>query len=51
MSASTKLVDKLEGMENFRAWKYRIELILEENDLTKFIKENVPEPEEEATKE
>jgi hypothetical protein len=32
MSASTKLVDKMEGVENFRAWKYRIGLILEEND-------------------
>jgi hypothetical protein len=51
MSASTKLVDKLEGVENFRAWKYKIGLILEENDLAKFIKENVPEPEEEAAKE
>jgi hypothetical protein len=51
MSASTKLVDKLEGVENFRAWKYKIGLILEENDLTKFIKENVPEPEEEVAKE
>jgi hypothetical protein len=48
MSASTKLVDKLEGVENFRAWKYKIGLILEENDLAKFIKENVSEPEEEA---
>jgi hypothetical protein len=51
MSASTKLIDKLEGVENFHAWKYRIGLILEENDLAKFIKENVPEPEEEASKE
>jgi hypothetical protein len=51
MSASTKLVDKLEGVENFRAWKYKIGLILEENDLAKFIKENVPEPEEDAAKE
>ena len=50
MSASTKLVDKLEGVENFRAWKYRIALILEENDLAKFIKENVLEPEEDAAK-
>jgi hypothetical protein len=39
MSASTKLVDKLEGMENFCAWKYRIGLILEENDLARFVKE------------
>ena len=44
MSASTKLVDKIEGMENFCAWKYRIRLILEENDPTRFIKEEVPEP-------
>jgi DNA repair ATPase RecN len=51
MSASTKLVDKLEGVENFHAWKYIIGLILEENDLAKFIKENVPEPEENAAKE
>jgi hypothetical protein len=43
MSASTKLVDKLLGMENFCAWKYRIGLILEENDPTRFIKEDVPE--------
>jgi hypothetical protein len=44
MSASTKLVDKLEGVENFHAWKYRIALILEENDLARFIKEDVLEP-------
>jgi hypothetical protein len=51
MSASTKLVDKLEGVGNLCAWKYRIGLILEDNDLAKFIKENVLEPEEEAAKE
>jgi hypothetical protein len=51
MSASTKLVDKLEVVENFRAWKYKIGLILEENDLAKFIKENVLEPEEDEAKE
>jgi hypothetical protein len=51
MYASTKIVDKLEGVENFCSWKYRIALILEENDLSKFIKENVSEPEEDATKE
>jgi hypothetical protein len=31
MSASTKLVDKIEGVEKFHAWKYIIGLILEEN--------------------
>jgi hypothetical protein len=51
MFASTKLVDKLEGVGNFRAWKYMIALILEENDLAKFIKENVPELAEATAKE
>ena len=50
MSVSTKLVDKLEGVDNFRAWKYRIALILEENDLARFIKENVQEPADATTK-
>jgi hypothetical protein len=50
MSASVKLVDKLEGVENFRAWKYRIGLILEENDLARFVKEEVPEPADAAEK-
>jgi hypothetical protein len=46
MSASTKLVEKLEGIDNFHAWKYRISLILTENDLSRFIKEEVKEPED-----
>ena len=33
MAPSTKLEDKLEGIENYQAWKYRIGLILKENDL------------------
>jgi hypothetical protein len=50
MSASTQLVDKLEGVENFRDWKYRIGLILEENDLARFVKEQVLEPNDAADK-
>jgi hypothetical protein len=50
MSTSTKLVNKLEGVENLYAWKYRITLILEENDLARFIKENILEPTDTATK-
>ena len=46
MSASTKIVEKLEGIEKFHAWKYRISLILAENDLSRFIKEEVEEPED-----
>jgi hypothetical protein len=44
MFASVKLVHKLEGVENLCAWKYRIGLILEENDLARFVKEEVLEP-------
>jgi hypothetical protein len=50
MSTSTKLVDKLEGVENFFSWKYSIKLILEENYLAIFIKEDVPEPVDVAAK-
>ena len=41
----------MEGIENFCAWKYIIELILEENDLAKFIKGVVPKPKEDEAKE
>ena len=44
MTKSTNLDEKLEGVENFRAWKYRIVLILQENDLEIFIKEEGKEP-------
>ena len=50
MSASAELADKLEGVEKLHAWKYRISLILEENDLERFIKEHVPEPTDVAVK-
>jgi hypothetical protein len=51
MTSSTKLDEKLEGIDNFRAWKYRVMLILEENDLEGFVKEEVPKPEEDVAKE
>ena len=51
MAPSTKLEDKLEGLENFLAWKYRIGLILRENGLEKYIKNEIAEPEEVEAKE
>jgi hypothetical protein len=50
MSTSTKLVDKLEGVENFCAWKYRIRLVLEENDLAELVKGEIMEPNDAAEK-
>ena len=46
MTKNTKLDENLEGVENFRPWKYRIMLILQENDIDGFVKEEVKEPEE-----
>ena len=42
MSHHTKLDEKLEGDDNFQAWKYRISLVLEENDLDSYISEKIP---------
>jgi hypothetical protein len=38
-------------VDKFRAWKYKIALILEENDLAIFNKENVQKPIDATTKE
>ena len=51
MTNNTKLDESLEGVENFRAWKYRVMLILEEHDLEGYIKEEVQEPEGDEAKE
>ena len=50
MTINTKLDEKLEGADNFRAWKYRVMLILEENDLEGFNEEDILEPEEDEAK-
>ena len=43
----TELEDKLEDIKNFLPWKYRIGLILKENGLENYIKDEVAEPKEE----
>ena len=45
MSHHTKLVENLEGADNFESCKYRISLVLEENELESYINEEVPVPE------
>ena len=44
MSHHTKLDKNLEGDDNFQAWKYRISLVLEENELDSYISEEVLVP-------
>ena len=50
MTNKTKLDEKLEGAENFKAWKYIIMFILEENDLESYIKEEVKDTEGDEAK-
>ena len=50
MSHHTKLDEKIEGVDNFRSWKYRISLVLEENELDSYIQEEVPVPEVDEAK-
>ena len=42
MTRHTQHGDKVRGVDNFRAWKYKISLILEENDLDQYITKEVP---------
>ena len=50
MTHHTQLKDKLGVANNFWAWKYRISLILEENDLDQCINGEVPKPEGDEAK-
>ena len=50
MSHHTNLDEKLERADNFRAWKYRISLVLEENELDSYISGEVRVPEEDQAK-
>ena len=50
MSHHTKLDEKLEGADHFRGWKYRISLVLEENELDSCIHEEVLVPEGDEAK-
>ena len=42
MSHLTKHDEKIEEANNFWSWKYRISLVLEENELESYIHEEVP---------
>jgi hypothetical protein len=50
MSTSMRVEDRLDGADNFRSWKHRIQLILEENELLDHVKKMLPEPEDEEAK-
>ena len=42
MCHHTKLDENIEGVYNFWSWKYRISLVMEENELDSYIHQEVP---------
>jgi hypothetical protein len=50
MTTKTKIDEKLDGADNFGAWKYIVTLLLEEHELDKFIIEEVQEPQGDEAK-
>jgi hypothetical protein len=50
MITGMRVEDRLDGENNFRSWKHRILLILEENELLDHVKQVLPKPEEEEAK-
>ena len=44
MTHHTQLEENIGWDDKFRAWKYRISMILEENDLDQYINGEVPKP-------
>jgi hypothetical protein len=50
VTTSMKVEDRLEGSRNFRYWKHRLQMILDENDLLEHVTVGVPEPDEEEQK-
>jgi hypothetical protein len=50
MATRMRVEDRLEGSRNFRSWKHRLHMILDENDLLEHVTVGVPEPDEEEKK-
>ena len=50
MSHHSNIDEIIEGVDNFRACKYRISLVLEENELDSYISGEVPVPEGDEVK-
>jgi hypothetical protein len=50
MATSMRVEDSLEGSRNFRSWKHRLQMILDENDLLEHVTVGVPEPDKEEQK-
>jgi len=46
MVPSLRVEDRLDGASNFRSWKTRILLFLDENDIQNYVKESVSEPQD-----
>ncbi|XP_057837498.2 uncharacterized protein LOC131047712 [Cryptomeria japonica] len=45
-----KVEDKLDGAANYTSWKFRLPIVLEENDLLNYVKSVVDEPSDDSEK-
>jgi hypothetical protein len=50
MATRMRVEDRLEGSRNFRSWKHRFQMILDENDILEHVTVGVLEPKEEDQK-
>ena len=50
MAYTIRLEDKFDGKEHFEAWKFRIMMILEENDVKQFVERASNQPSVEPDK-
>ena len=50
METIMKTEDRLDGQSNFRSWKSRVMIILEDNDLAQYVRSDVIEPNDDPGK-
>ena len=50
MTTIMKTEDRLDGQSNFRSWKYRVMIILEDNDLAQYVRTDVAKPNDDPGK-
>ena len=50
MSTVMRVEDRLDGHPNFRSWRSRLMIILEDNDLAQYVKAEVAEPNDDPGK-
>jgi len=48
MATNMRIEDRLDGQTNFRSWRSRLILILEDNEIINYVNEDVSKPNDDA---